>query len=212
MSAFSDVLLGVPNTLMLTGGALAIGASGGAVLAVGRQSRLIVVRIASRAVIELLRGIPPLVWIFIIFFGIGASAPNLTPFTAALLGLGAISSAYMAEIYRGGLLAIPKGQWEAASSLSLPRSTVWTRVIAPQVIRVSLPAAATYAIGLLKDSSVAYAIGVSEIMFYANQRATTLSDATGPFLVAAGFYLVLTVPLAWAARRVDRVLRGRVAQ
>lgn len=78
--------------------------------------------------------------------------------TAATLGLGIISCAYLAEIYRSGV-AVGAGQWEASAALGMPRRTVLTRIVGPQMGRISVPAAATYAIGLLTDFSVAYAIG-----------------------------------------------------
>lgn len=212
MSSFGAVLSGVPSTLELSVGALAVGAVGGIPLVLGRRSRHLAVRSLCRAIIEVVRGIPPLVWLFLIFFGVGASFPQLNPLTAAIIGLGVISSAYLAEIYRSGLSAIHVGQWEAADALGLRSSSTLRAVIAPQVVRVAIPAAATYAVGLLKDTSVAYAIGVPEIMFHANERSTNTSSTIEPFLVAAAVYIALTIPVAWASRRLDSRLRRRVAR
>ena len=94
----------------------------------------------------------------------------------------------------------------------MSRSSVLARIIGPQVFRVSVPAGATYAIGLLKDTSVAYTIGVTELMYYANAQARATSDAILPFLLAALVYLVMTIPCAWAARALDSRLRKRVAR
>lgn len=212
MSLLTAVLSGVPDTLELSTSALVVGAIGGIPLALGRRSRFLALRSIARAIIELLRGIPPLVWLFLIFFGIGKSLPQLDPMTAAIVGLGAISSAYLAEIYRSGLSAIHRGQWEAAEALGLPAVSTLRTVIAPQVIRVAIPAAAAYAVGLLKDSSVAYTIGVTEIMFHANEQSTNTSDTIKPFLAAAAVYIALTIPIAWASRSLDSRLRRRVAR
>lgn len=212
MGLFTTILAGVPLTLILTVVAFVIGLVGGVPLALARRSSNVVARSIARALIELLRGIPPIVWLFIVFFGIGNSLPQLDPLTAAIISLGLISCAYLAEIYRGGLSAIGKGQWEAGDALGLSRRDVLSKIIGPQVFRVSVPAAATYAIGLLKDSSAAYTIGVTEIMFHANEQSRSRSDAITPFLVAAAVYVVMTIPSAWASRTLDSRLRKRVAR
>lgn len=206
------LLGGVPTTLLLTFGSLAIGAVLGAPLVVARRSANPLVSLPARLFIEVFRGIPPIVWLFIIWFGVGASVQELTPLVAALGGLGLIAAGYMAEIYRGGWIAVGGGQDEAAAALGLSRWATLADVIAPQVLRVSLPAAATYGIGLLKDSSVAYTIGITEIMFYANEQSKSSADPMVPFLVAALVYIVLTVPCAWAARALDARLRKAVSR
>jgi polar amino acid transport system permease protein len=212
MEVFITVLVGVPLTLLLTAAAFGIGAVGGVPLALARRSSHFVPRAIARALVELLRGIPPIVWLFIVFFGLGTSFPQLDPLSAAIISLGIVSCAYMAEIYRGGLSAIGAGQWEAAAALGMSRTSILSKVIGPQVLRVSVPASATYAIGLLKDSSAAYTIGVTEVMFYANEQARSTSDAILPFLFAALVYVVMTIPSAWASRALDSRLRKRVAR
>ncbi|WP_427116723.1 amino acid ABC transporter permease [Pseudarthrobacter scleromae] len=212
MDTFLTILQGVPMTIGLTVGALAIGAVGGIPLALARRSSIVAVSLAAVSVIEVLRGIPPIVWLFIIYFGLGTALPMLDPITSAIVGLGLISCAYMAEIYRGGLSAITRGQWEASEALGMGRQSVLTFIIGPQVFRVSVPAAASYAIGLLKDSSVAYTIGVSEIVYFANDQSRQTSDALGPFFLAALVYVMMTIPCAWATRALDTRLRMRVAR
>jgi polar amino acid transport system permease protein len=212
MALFTAVLSGVPMTLLLTAVAFAIGAVGGVPLALMRRSSHFVPQAIARSIIELLRGIPPIVWLFFVFFGVGNSIPQIQPLSAAIISLGFISCAYMAEIYRGGLAAIGIGQWEAGAALGMGRTAVLSKIIGPQVFRVSVPASATYAIGLLKDSSVAYTIGVTEVMFKANEQSRSTSDAIVPFLVAALAYVVMTIPAAWASRTLDSRLRKRVAR
>lgn len=212
MDIFLTILQGVPMTIGLTVAALTIGALGGIPLALGRRSDIPGIRFLAVSLIEVLRGIPPIVWLFIIYFGFGTALPMLDPLTSAVIGLGLISCAYMAEIYRGGLSAITRGQWEAGEALGMGRQSVLTFIIGPQVFRVSVPAAASYAIGLLKDSSVAYTIGVSEIVYFANDQSRQSSDALGPFFLAALVYVIMTIPCAWATRALDARLRQRVAR
>jgi ABC-type amino acid transport system permease subunit len=128
---------------------------------------------------------------------------------AAIVTFGVIASSYLAEIYRGGLAAIHRGQWEACAALGLSGLDAATRVVVPQVFRVVLPTMATYAIGLLKDSALASAIGVAEIAFRAN--AETQRTGLGlTFFVAAGvLYVGLSLPLAVLSRRLDSRIRAR---
>ena len=212
MDIFLTILQGVPMTIGLTVAALGIGALGGIPLALCRRSAIPGISFMAVSLIEILRGIPPIVWLFIIYFGLGTALPMLDPLTSAIIGLGLISCAYMAEIYRGGLSAITRGQWEAGEALGMGRQSVLTFIIGPQVFRVSVPAAASYAIGLLKDSSVAYTIGVSEIVYFANDQSRQSSDALGPFFLAALVYVIMTIPCAWATRALDARLRQKVAR
>ncbi|MET9833686.1 amino acid ABC transporter permease [Streptomyces sp. NPDC006385] len=212
----SDVLLtvlkGVPMTLLLTGASLGIGIVGGLPFVAARTSKRPLLRMVSRSLIEILRGIPPLVWLFIIYFGLGNSLPQIEPLQAAIIGFGLISCAYMAEIYRGGLAAVHHGQWEAARALGMSTSSIVRKIIAPQVLRISVPATATYGIGLFKDSSVAFTIGVTEVLYWANEQSRSTSDAIKPFLAAAVVYIVMSVVCAALARSVDQRLQRRVAR
>ena len=108
MEHLAVVAQGVSMTLLLTLSSLLFGAIGGVPLVLGRRSRIALVRFIARALIELLRGIPPLAWLFIIYFGVGTGVIELSSFAAAVIGFGLVSSAYMAEIYSGGLTAIQR--------------------------------------------------------------------------------------------------------
>lgn len=152
------LLRGVPVTLALTIGGFAVGAVLGLPIMWARNSRIAPLRWVARCYIELLRGIPPIVWLFLIYNVPAQLNPLLarefTPLRSGILGLGLICAAYMAEIYRGCLSAIKTGQWEASFALGMSRWDTASQVIGPQMFRIAIPAAATYAIGLLKDSSV----------------------------------------------------------
>ena len=186
----------------------------GAVVAVPlvalRRSGSPVLRLPALGVIEVVRAIPPIVWLFIIYYGIGAGAVLLSTMEAAVIGLGLISAAYLAEIYRAGLDAVPAGHREAIRALSLPLVAAFRRVVLPQAVIIIIPPAATFAIGLLKDSAVASVIGAVDITFLANQRTQTDLNGLGNFAVAALLYIVLSLPVAVAARGADRVLSRRM--
>jgi len=206
MEHVGPILAAAPVTLGVTAACLAVGALLGMVLLSGRRSRSWVVRTLSRMVIDVLRGIPPIVFLFIVFFGIGSGAIRLAPFEAALIGLGLISAAHLAEIYRGSLLAVNRGQFEASQALGLGRTTTYVRVIGPQAMRVAIPGMVTWAISLLKDSALVSTIGVAEIMSVANQDARASGSSLTPFIVAALIYIALGTPLAFLSRCLERRL------
>lgn len=210
MNVFLAVLAGLPMTLLVTVVAFAIGLVGGIPLMLGLRSPITVVRLAVRFVVDLVRGVPPIVWLFLIYFGVQLGTVRLTSFTAAVIGLGIISSAYLAEICRGGFAVLPAGQAEAAEALGLGRSTTFFRVLSPQAFTTAMPSMTTYLLSLVKDSSIASTIGVMDMVFMSNQFARQNPQVAGyvPFLVAAAVYLVASVPIAIAARRLDTRLRA----
>ena len=129
MGYLQAIITGIPMTLLVTVAGFTLGAIGGIPLALARRSRFAVLRIVARTVIEFLRGIPPIVWIFLIYFGIGTGAITISPLGAAIAAFGVISCAYMAEIYRGGLSAIPAGQWESSAALGMGQRDQLSKVV-----------------------------------------------------------------------------------
>jgi polar amino acid transport system permease protein len=209
---FRDIAMGIPWTLAVTAVAFAIGAALGAPLCAMRFSAFVVVRYLAASLTLILRAIPPLVWLFFIFFGLGFGYLQINPFEAAAIGLGLIAAANMAEIYRGALAAIHHGQWEAAFALNLSTRHRFVDVIAPQLLRVALPSGATYAIGLLKDTAIASTIGVSEIAFQAYHTSQRTFHSLDVYAIAGLLYILISLPMAWATRRADVRLRARVAR
>jgi len=209
---FIALLKGVPISLAVTVSAFLVGAILGIPLVLMRRSQYWLPRTLARVYIDVIRGIPPVVWLFIIFFGVGSSIIAFTPTQAAILGMGMISAGYLAEIYRGGFLAIPPGQTLASVALGLTRIDSLRFVLAPQVLRVSLPAMATYFISLLKDTTVASTIGVRDVMMLVTQQAQAAGGGFGPFIAAAVIYILLSIPVAAFARVMDAKLRQRVSR
>ena len=210
MGILEAILYGIPVTIGVTACSFLIGMVLAVFLTQAGRSKRSIVRAVSRGTIDVLRGIPPVVFIFIIFFGVGNQIVRMSPFVAAVVGLGLIATGHLAEIYRGGLAAVHKGQYEASSALGLSGSDTMSRVIAPQAIRVALPGMTSYAISLIKDSSIVSTIGVVEIMFIANQSARSAADGITPFLVAAAVYILLGTPVAWASRVIEAKMHERI--
>ena len=206
------IVSGLPWTLAVAAGAFAIGALLGLPVMLVEESSWTPLRLLARTYVNLVRAVPPIVWLFIVYFGIGSDLLRLSPFGAALIGLGLISSAHLAEIYRGGMISIGKGQYEAAAALNLGPVYGFLDVTAPQALRVALPPAAGYAIGLLKDSAIASAIGVPELTERANEAAQATLAGLPVYVALAAIYIVMSVPIAWLARAVDVKLRAKVAR
>jgi polar amino acid transport system permease protein len=206
------IAAGIPWTLALTAVAFVIGAVLGQPLCAMRFSQLTAVRLFATTLILTFRSIPPIVWLFLIFFGLGSGYLQISPFQAAAAGLGLITAANMAEIYRGALAAIHPGQWDAAFALNLSTRHRFLDVIGPQLLRVALPSSATYAIGLLKDSAIGSTIGVSEIAFQAYHTSQRTFHALDIYAIAGLLYILISLPMAWLTRWADVKLRARVAR
>jgi polar amino acid transport system permease protein len=189
----SVVSHGLGLTVLLTCSGLGIGIVFGAVLAAGRMSPLRVVRYAATLIVDVFRGVPPIALLLLIYFGFGQSLFTMTGELAAIIGLGLISAAYMAEIFRSGIESVPSGQWEAGHALGLRGVTLLGRVIIPQALIVSVPPAATFAVGLLKDSALASALGVQEITLRAVDEQNRGGSGLLVFAAAGILYLALSL-------------------
>lgn len=212
MEMLKAIAIGLPLTLLVTVLALMIGTVVALPLVAGLRSRNRAVWLLTRGIIDLLRGVPPVVWLFILYYGVSIGQIKLTALQAGVVGLGVVSGAYLAEIFRGAISSVPKGQWEASSALGFVSSTAWIRVVGPQAWRTAIPSYTTYAIGLLKDSSIASTIGVAEIVFMSNQYARQSGEGILIFFIAAGVYILLSMPLGIFSRHLDTKMRKAVAR
>jgi polar amino acid transport system permease protein len=212
VSILLSLLRGLPWTLALTAATFAVGGLLGLPLMIMRRSRFVVLRAVATVLFALVRSIPPLVWLFIVFFGIGFGLIPMTAFEACLVAFGAIAAVNMAEIYRGGMAAIHHGQFEAARALNFGRWHMFLDVVAPQMFRVALPASATYAIGLFKDSAIASTIGIQELTYHANYLSQTTFQGLRVFGLVGMIYIAVSLPVAWASRRLDAYIRLKVAR
>lgn len=207
---FWPIARGAGYTVLVTGACFGIGAILGAPVALARRSHIGPLRWLSRAAVETIRGIPPITWLFLIFFGLPLQNITFSRVMAAIVGLALIATAYISEIYRAGLLAIPIGQWEAAHAVGLGKFDLFRSIIAPQMLRAVSPPLATYALLLLKETAVISTIGVADVTFNASQVLQNhTNDGLQIYVIAAIVYVLLSVPLALASRNVDRTLRAK---
>lgn len=206
---FQIIGAGLGVTIVMTVVSFGVGSVIAVPIALMRTSKLWLLRAPAIAFIEIVRGIPTLVWLLIIYYGLGNILP-LEPLAAALIGLTLISGGYLAENYRAGIQNVKSGQKEAAAALGLTPAHQFWRVIAPQALNLAMPPSASYAVGLLKDTALAAIIGVTDIIFFAQQEVARGTSAVTAFLIAGVFYLVVSVPLSYFSRFVDHRIRAKV--
>jgi polar amino acid transport system permease protein len=205
------LLEGVRFTLILTFGGFLLGAVFALPVAALRRSRFRIARVAAIAYVETLRGVPPIAWLFLLYFGLAQVDIRLSSLTAGVLGLGLIATAYLAEIYRAGLRAVPQGQLEAARAVGLGTAATYRHVVGPQAVVTIVPPAAAFLIGLLKDSAIASLIGVPEVTGLALRLTQQEFEGLAIFAAAGLVYLALSLPLAGLARWLGARLTLRFA-
>ncbi|MCX6670979.1 MAG: amino acid ABC transporter permease [Euryarchaeota archaeon] len=179
---------GLGVTLLLTAFGILLGTTLGIILATGRSYASRPIAYSILIYEKVLRGIPLLVLFFLIYFGLPQIGINLDAFTAAVIGLGLRSSAYQAQIYRGAINSIPEGQIHAAFSLGMNKLKAIRHVILPQMLRLSIPGWSNEFTILFKDTSLAFAIGVIELM-----RQGRYIQVRDPDLVLIVFLLIALI-------------------
>jgi polar amino acid transport system permease protein len=211
MSHFlSTLMMGLATTIVITLVSFVAAAILGLPVVFACRSKIALLRWLGTAYVEIARGIPPIAWMLILYFGL-SRVVALEPIPAACSALALVYAAYMAENYRAAIDAVNPGQWEAAHALGMNSRDVFWRIIAPQGAGVALPPSATNLIGLLKDSATASVIGVTDIAFQALVLTQQGHSGLIIFTLAGIVYLLLGIPLAVLARGTERFVRARVA-
>ena len=186
------------QTLQLTLASFVLAVIVGIVVALLRRTHVVPIRWAMVAFVEVGRGTPALVILFLIYFALPDLLPalSLDSFTAAVLGLGLQGGAVLSEIFRAGIDAIDRGQREAGISLGLTPGQTMVDVLAPQAIRVVLPPVGNYAIGLLKDTSIASIIAAPDLMLRAKDLASSSFLPMQVYVLVAVFYFAMSYPMS----------------
>lgn len=176
----------------------------GLVAALGKTSSIAPVRWLATFYIWFIRGTPTLIQVFIVYFGFPQLGLRLSPFVAGVLALGVNSGAYVAEIIRSGLTAIPKGQMESAMALGISRRRTMTTIILPQVFRIILPPLTNEAITCLKNTSLLSTITVMELTLYSQVLIATTFRPFQFYIATAVIYLVMTTVLSQLSAYLER--------
>jgi len=183
--AVGGALIGLPIALLLVSG--------------GRVSRVV-----CRAYVHAFQGIPLPVAMFVVYFGIGIFGFDVLPLIAASLALAVNAGAYLGDIWRGSILAVPGTQWEAAESLALSYAQKMINVILPQALRISIPPTVGFVVALIKNTSYAVVIGMAELTYSSRIVNNTTFEPFVIFSLAAAIYFLICFPVSRLSARLER--------
>lgn len=205
-----QLMVAAGGTLRITAGAFVLASLVGLLLAFARLSRHRWLSRAALVYIEVIRGIPALTLLFLLYFALAAGGIVMYAFQAAVVGLGLNGAAYLAEVYRAGLEAIHAGQREAAQSVGMTSVQAMRYIVLPQAMRVVLPPLVNYLIALLKETSIASLIAAPELTNRARDLSSEYFMPMDLYLLTGLIYFLMAFPLSRAARYLEaRMARGR---
>jgi polar amino acid transport system permease protein len=176
----------------------------GAGWAIARRSPRAFVRVPAYWAVELVRGTPLLIQLYILYFVLPSAGLTLSPLATGTVGLGLHYSAYVAEVFRAGIEAVPRGQWDASLALGFSRAHTWRAVILPQALARSVPALGNYVIAMFKDTPLLAAITVSELLKTAKLIGATHFRYLEPLTMVGALFLVVSLVAARLVRLVEQ--------
>lgn len=216
MIGLVPVILGyVPKTMAMASVAMVLALILGALLAIVRVLKLPVIDQFTAVFISFFRGTPLLVQLFLFYYGLPqlvASLAKIDGVTAAILGLTLHFAAYMAESIRAAILGVDRSQWEAAESIGMTRSQMLRRIILPQATRIAAPTLMNYYIDIIKSTSLAFTLGVTEMMGAAQKEAAGSFLYLEAFLVVAIIYWLMVEALSVLQRALERNMQKAFAR
>ncbi|MDQ1057184.1 cystine transport system permease protein [Arthrobacter globiformis] len=211
-SSFGPIVTGaVTGTIPLTLASFVIGLALALLVALMRLSRNAVVSGVARFYVSVIRGTPLLVQLFVIFYGLPSLGVKLDPWPSAIIAFSLNVGGYAAEVIRAAILSVPKGQWEAGHTIGMSRGQSLRRIILPQAARVSVPPLSNTFISLVKDTSLASLILVTELFRNAQQIAAFSQEFMALYLEAALVYWVICLALSSGQSVLERRLDRYVA-
>lgn len=202
-----DLLRGSVYTIGITLVAFAMALVGGLILALLRRSRIGWVSWPAASLIEFIRSTPLLIQLFFLFYVLPEYGITLSALTAGTFAIALHYSCYTAEVYRAGLNAVPRGQWEAAKALSLSPQRAYYSVVFPQMIRSIVPALGNNMIAMFKETPVLSAITVVELMLEAKNIGSQSFRYLEPITMAGVFFLIISITCAVGVRKLEAKLR-----
>ncbi|HXX53677.1 MAG TPA: ABC transporter substrate-binding protein/permease [Thermodesulfovibrionales bacterium] len=205
---FPSLLRGAGITILISVASMALAITFGLILTVMRLYGRFPFSAMASAYVEIYRGTPLLIQLYILYYGLPNIGISLSPLFAAFLGLGMNYAAYESELYRGGVNAVPKGQMEAALSLGMTRRLAVGRIIMPQAVRIALPGITNDFIALFKDSSLVSVIAMVELTKTYSILAATTMNFFELGLIVAILYFGMSYPLSRLASRLEERLKG----
>ena len=202
------LLLAARWTLALTSIAFLGGGAVGLIVAVMRILPFSSLRLASTLFVNVVQGIPLLAWLFVFFFGLPILVGvRVSPWAAAVAAYAVYAGAFLGEIWRGCLQAIPRQQWEAGASLALSFASQLRYIIVPQAIRIAIPPTVGFLVQLIKNTSLAAVIGFVELTREGQLTTAATYRPFSVYIVVAAIYFSMCFPLTQWSRRLERTLR-----
>ncbi|WP_307829611.1 amino acid ABC transporter permease [Antrihabitans stalagmiti] len=202
----------VTKTIPLTIISFALGLVIALFVALARISKILPLSAAARFYISIIRGTPLLVQLFIVFYALPQFDIVIDPFPAAVIAFSLNVGGYAAEVIRAAILSIPKGQWEAAQTIGMRYPTTLRRIVLPQAARTAVPPLSNTLISLVKDTSLASTVLVTELLRVAQLAAAPTFDFFALYGVAAVYYWVICLVLSFAQGRLETRLDRYVAK
>ncbi len=209
-----SLLQGAVITITVSLLAFALALISGLAFGIARISRVAPLRVVAACYIQFIRGTPLLLQLFFIYYVLPYVGIVLTPFVSGVLGLTLNYAAYMAEVFRSGIQAIPKGQWEAGSSVGMSRHLLMRRIILPQAFRIIVPALGNFFVSIFKDSALVSVITLRDLMFSGQLLASATYKHFEIFTMVAVIYFLISYPTAkfveWIEAKIDITRRPLV--
>lgn len=206
-----EMLDGLRISVLIAGVSIAAGYPIGLGLGLMVSAKNVATRTIGLAIVEIGRGAPALVILYLVYYGLPRFGITFESFTAACIGLTFNSAAYSSEMIRGGLQSVPRGQLEAASALGLSRSSTFRRIVLPQGMRSAVPGLIGLAIQMFQGTSLAFAIAVPELMKTAYNIGSQEFDYLKVFVLAGLVYAAVSMPATWITVFFERRMSRRYA-
>lgn len=196
------VLEGFFVTIHLAAVIVATGLAAGLLLALVRSFRIRALNLLIVAFVDVLRAVPPLVLIMVLYFALPTVEVRMSGFVATWLALAGILAAFSEEIFWAAILSVPRGQWEAARSTGLSFVQTMRHVVLPQAVRITIPPLTNRTIAITKGTALGATVAVGEILYQA-QTGYSFSYNPSPLTLGAIAYLILFIPVVWFGRWVE---------
>ncbi|MGG0717420.1 ectoine/hydroxyectoine ABC transporter permease subunit EhuD [Robertmurraya massiliosenegalensis] len=201
---FPEIASAIWLVIGITFGAYIFSLIFGLVLTFARRSKFKLLSLTTYGFIEFVRSTPPLVQLFFVFFALPALGISFDKYTAGILTLGIHYSTYLSEVYRSGIEAVPKGQWEAAKAMNFTKTHTWFKVILPQAIPPVIPMMGNYLLVLFKETPILMAIGVGEFLQEAQLIGAAHFKYLEPITIVGVLFLLLSYPSALLINKLEK--------
>lgn len=198
------------NTLIAAGAGYAIALVLGLILALAQRTGARPLTVAVREFVEFIRSTPLVLQIFFVFYVGPQFGIRLSPWTSGMIAIGLHYSAYLSEVYRAGIEAVPKGQWEACRAINMSTRDTYLRIIIPQALPPSIAGMGNYLVGIFKDTPMLSVIGVAELMHTANAIGSESYRFLEPYTLVGVIFLAISLPTAGLIRLFEGWVRRKL--